>query len=383
MSMQQDKKGRWLVRWKDKETGKHRSRLFGPTESDKQQAIQFDLGQAKQRRHDKYVRAAITISEICNEYHNRHQRSDSTVDNDDYKLSRCILPLLGRKPAEFITTRDIDIYVAERMRTVKRTTIARELRLLKAVFTWSENQDPPLILKNPIRNYRLDKLDQREASMPPTVEEIRRLIAHSAPHLARAIKIFWFTGIRPGRELFGITWQDVDFANHEIRVRDTKEVRQQRVRFVPMVVELEEELQRLLVEDQFKIQKGRKTEEELRKARDRVWMTPVVHWRFQRISTLKRAWREAKEDAGITRPLRLYDLRHAFASNALRAGADLKSISEILGHSRPDTTLREYQHVVREQHRDAVELIPSLAAKPADVVSMQKARRKKGEPSKT
>ena len=58
--------------------------------------------------------------------------------------------------------------------------------------------------------------------------------------------------------------------------------------------------------------------------------------------------------------MRLYDLRHAGITLALEDGADLKAVSEIAGHSRPDTTMRSYQHVTKDQHRDAVAKIPCI-----------------------
>ena len=86
----------------------------------------------------------------------------------------------------------------------------------------------------------------------------------------------------------------------------------------------------------------------------------LVHYYGRPVSSLKRAWATAKRRAGVTRKLRLYDIRHAFVSSALRSGADLKSVSEVIGHSRPDTTLREYQHVTTDQHRDVVKRVPTL-----------------------
>lgn len=58
--------------------------------------------------------------------------------------------------------------------------------------------------------------------------------------------------------------------------------------------------------------------------------------------------------------LRPYDLRHGFVTHALQSGEDLKSVSQIIGHSRPDTTLWEYQHVTGEQHRQVVRNVPGL-----------------------
>jgi len=50
----------------------------------------------------------------------------------------------------------------------------------------------------------------------------------------------------------------------------------------------------------------------------------------------------AKKRAGINRRLRIYDFRHSFATTVLGQEADLKSTSEILGHSRPETTMKHY-----------------------------------------
>ena len=64
--------------------------------------------------------------------------------------------------------------------------------------------------------------------------------------------------------------------------------------------------------------------------------------------------------AGITRRLRPYDFRHKFATYLLQNNADLKSTSEMLGHTRTDTTTRIYQHTSVDRHAAAIKLLPSL-----------------------
>ena len=59
--------------------------------------------------------------------------------------------------------------------------------------------------------------------------------------------------------------------------------------------------------------------------------------------------------AGITRRLRPYDLRHAFATFALDAGADIKAVAEMMNHSNPSMILRHYQHTKEATKRSIID----------------------------
>ena len=64
--------------------------------------------------------------------------------------------------------------------------------------------------------------------------------------------------------------------------------------------------------------------------------------------------------AGITRRIRPYDLRHAFATEALAGGADIGTVATIMGHADKTMILSTYQHVREEQKRQVVAALPRL-----------------------
>ena len=55
--------------------------------------------------------------------------------------------------------------------------------------------------------------------------------------------------------------------------------------------------------------------------------------------------------------INFHGLRHTFATNLISSGADIKTVSELLGHSSVTTTLNLYTHPSLEHKRQCIELI--------------------------
>ena len=82
-------------------------------------------------------------------------------------------------------------------------------------------------------------------------------------------------------------------------------------------------------------------------------------------NSLSHAFAEIAYHAGLP-DIRLHDLRHGFATTLLRAGVNVKVVSEALGHSRSSFTLDVYADVLPgmgEQVASAIE--EALAASSA------------------
>jgi integrase len=59
-------------------------------------------------------------------------------------------------------------------------------------------------------------------------------------------------------------------------------------------------------------------------------------------------------------PIRFHDVRHTFATLALRAGVHPKVVSEIIGHANISITLDVYSHAVPSMQEEAATRIAAL-----------------------
>ena len=71
---------------------------------------------------------------------------------------------------------------------------------------------------------------------------------------------------------------------------------------------------------------------------------------------INRQWEKVRARAGISRPARLHDLRHACASYALAGGADLKTVQRMLRHARISTT-QVYVHALEDVPRAGADVM--------------------------
>lgn len=291
----------------------------------------------------------------------------TSINNMMWKFYGVILPEIGHIHAARLTHDILRKYVRTRMaspvmkrikkkgvkripvtnpdgtiKTISKTTIHRELSDIQAILNWSVAER--YLRHNPVMNFKKPKRDD-EIILPPTHDEVLRLLSHAAPHLQRALIISFFTGLRPGAtELLRLTWESVNFTDRYIHIISSKKGGA-RDRLIPLHDDFFHRLGGWMNEDNIKVPLGE---------------AYIIHWRGSPVGSIKKSFAAAKRRAGITRRLRPYDFRHAFATEMLRQGGDLKSTSEMLGHSRTDTTSRVYQHTNMDMHRNNISKLPGL-----------------------
>jgi integrase len=72
-----------------------------------------------------------------------------------------------------------------------------------------------------------------------------------------------------------------------------------------------------------------------------------------------RVWQGQKK-AGITRRIRLYDIRHLHISYALGTGADIMDLAERVGHVNAAMIINVYAHLAKDLQKNKPHALPSL-----------------------
>jgi integrase len=338
MSTHQLKDGRWICRHekgKDPERPNANKKYFGRGVEAERAARDFDI-----LLHRKPVKISSPLFlDICEAFIEAKAQviANTTMARLLVRLNGTILPEIGQAMAAEITPAWLDSYAAGRVKDgVKRTTIHREIADIRSILRWSVKRR--LIAANPMEGFEMPRRDDARIS-PPSEVEFKAILACAVPHLKRAMLISWYTGLRPGiEELLSLRWDAVDMPGGMLLVISAQKGGLPS-RMVPLHRDLVDYLRRWYQED------------------EKNGLGFMVHYNGGRVDSLKTAWKNAKRRAMVTRRLRLYDIRHAFITQLLAAGANLKAVSEIAGHASPDMTMRVYQHVSDDLRRQAVDML--------------------------
>ena len=249
---------------------------------------------------------------------------------------RHAVSFFGDTPLRDITKKnikDFHLHVEQRRiggRPVKNRTVNGYLKDLRHVFSMAIEWDEADV--NPVSKFKFaDEERQKAHSRILETEEQEKFLAALPAWLRLMADFALQTGARRG-DLLKLTWKSVhgDF----VEFLETKECRHRKVN-------LNSRAQAILSllrapnpkPDTFVFEPGADREN--------------VKWR------LRRDWEQAIEKAGIP-SIRFHDLRHTVGTRLCRAGVDLSTVKELLGHASLKTTQR-YLHSSDKLRQQAVE----------------------------
>lgn len=221
-------------------------------------------------------------------------------------------------------------------------TIANVIGIVQRPFNWALRQR--LITANPFQAVRHRTGAPRRAF---TDREFRILLRATAPsrptgkpkrkgrrrptpgeRFRQVLFFLRYTGARPG-EMAALTWSDVHLEDGVIILHEHKTSRTQRtsrprvIPLVPLVIKL---LHRV--------------KQQQPPGHDHVFLT-AHHTEWNR-NSLGLRMRRLRAKAGLPDDLKMYGIRHQFGTQSIVNGVDLKTLSELMGH----TTTRVTEHYI-------------------------------------
>ncbi|MGE5446224.1 MAG: tyrosine-type recombinase/integrase [Ignavibacteriales bacterium] len=293
------------------------------TRQDAKKALSIRKGQIAEGKFDiAQTRTSALFEKLSDRYLEYSKTNKRAWKRDLYSIKSFLVYFKGKTLSQ-ITPWLIEKYKSERKVQVKPATINRELATLSNMFSmaviWKLLDSTPY---KGVKHFRVNSTSLRILNE----DEFQRLYAAASPTLRPILLAAITTGMRKG-ELLNLKWDDVNFKEGFILVRDSKN-------YESRPITIHAKLREILL-----VLKERSQSEYV----------------FDGRMTLKHHWAKALRKSGIPH-CRFHDLRHTFASRLVMEGVDLVTIQELMGHKNINMTKR-YSHPTPEHKKQAVERI--------------------------
>jgi integrase len=293
------------------------------------------------------------------EQHAKAKKSDKSVYEDRRMLKNIILPKLGKVRVSDVSRRNVKMLHNSLKKTPYQAN--RVLALLSNMFTFAmdDNRRPD----NPAKGIERFTEDKREAWF--SVDQLHAisdaLDSYDEQDAADALRLLIVTGARPG-EVIGATWPMFDL-KRGVWTKPSHHTKERKIEHVRLNQNAMTILRRMAEN------KGAG-----------IYLFPGRDVGTAR-TTLRNAWKQVCRSAGFAteysvkgkrgKPLRrwkpnvrVYDLRHTFASILISRNWSLQLVGKLLGHTQAATTER-YAHVADSALRDVTNDFDNVMVLPA------------------
>ena len=350
--------GRWEARitlGRDPGTGKQvQKSIYGTTQKEVLQKMKKALVQIDEGSYT--APAKMTVRQWMETWLSEYTANvkPSTLTSYRQHTKNHICPALGAIKLEALTAPQVQRFCndLQREKGLAPKTIKNIHNVLHHALEQAVKEG--FLRTNPASGRHLPRIEK--ADIEPLERDEQRAFLAALPEddaFSDLLKMAMFTGMRQG-ELLGLQWSRVDFKAGTImidqqlhyprekgdayRLASPKSGKPRVIQPAPVVMRLLEQRRKRQLEDRMRV--GNLWDD--CGIPDLVFTSDFG--KYLNYQTVERRFHMAVEKAGIEKH-RFHDLRHTYAVNSLRAGDDIKTVQENLGHYTAAFTLDQYGHV--------------------------------------
>ena len=348
------KDGRWEGRYKNgyRADGKTKySSVYGKSYS----AVRTILNE-KRAEAQKGVdcRSSFTVGELVEIWLSdlKNKVRESTYSNYCMKIRKHILPNFARQKYSTLTAEDLNAFIAEKIRSgLSEKYVADIIVLLKSAAKFGRRCYGYVNKIEYAAMPRSSKISEKKLLTKAEQSVLKETLLKYPDSSNVGILLSAATGLRIG-ELCALKWSDIDLEKSVMTVKRTvQRISRTNTRGTQIIVsapksaasEREIPLPDFLV-PLLNANRSRGSDLIL-SGSEKIIEPRTMQYRFK--SILKKADLPS---------VNFHALRHMFATNCVELGFDVKTLSEILGHSSVQVTLNRYVHSSMERKRYCMKL---------------------------
>ena len=345
--------------------GRYESRIPNGKRSNGKRTFLYVLARTKEACVEK-VRAiyqrnhsdgscAMTMRTLYSEWYHSilHRVKESTAANYAMKANKHILPVFGEMRVGSITANNIYEFITDKQQAgFSPRYIADMVILMKSVFKYAVRTYQ---ICNPMDEVVIPKRKPHEIQLLDETEQksLQQYIGQHQNRSTLGVAIALTAGLRIG-EICPLQWKDIDLEKRIISVTKTMQRIQcptetSKTKLIITDPKSESSRRQIPIPDcmmSFLLKFRGKPDEYVLTGSEKPIEPRAMQYRFRTI--LKNANLPS---------VHFHALRHIFASNCIKLGFDVKTLSELLGHSSVEITLNRYVHSSFDQKREYMKRI--------------------------
>ncbi|MDQ3826376.1 MAG: site-specific integrase [Actinomycetota bacterium] len=302
--------------------------------------------------------ASLTVANYLDEWlaHIKQHVRRSTWKSYEGNIRLHVLPRIGSKRLARLGVREVRMMIDQMRRDgVGQPTIQYVHATLRAALEHAYREE--LVTRNVAKLVRVErpKVLPRE---PLSADEARMLLDNTTNHPQYALwVVLVMLGLRRS-EICGLRWEHIDFAEQTLRITQTVQPVDGKLRELPTKTRRSNRTVPLPARALYALADHHRQLQERHGEPGRPW-TPVGYVFGTRYGTpleprnLTRMWNQLCTEHGV-RTVTLHGLRHTCVSLLLALGVHPRVVMEIVGHSAMEMTMNVYGHVNLDTQRIAV-----------------------------